>query len=296
MEFKYYESGDILETSSSLRSNCKTFHIEFIEALNSTTLSTENETILLNPLDIVISKHFKKVHVSSQENPAVRWFSVELRYPAPLNQYLVADNALIHDLMNIKNQEVDYIVFRNLDLKICHNYLDNLQTITQQKDQDQYFEFQTQAITGLLFTELLHKHRQKIAKSVSRFPSTDVKYASRDSQSGAIMTYLAMNNGNVTLQQMADHFGYQKNYLSRLCKKLFDLDFVHLRLNIRMNLASERLRLTNMSVNEISDELGYKESSTFIQNFIKAKKMTPAKYRNQFQQKYKTENAHPSDP
>ena len=45
---------------------------------------------------------------------------------------------------------------------------------------------------------------------------------SRDSQSGAIMTYLAVHNGNVTLQQMADHFGYQKNYLSRLCKKLFE--------------------------------------------------------------------------
>ena len=114
---------------------------------------------------------------------------------------------------------------------------------------------------------------------MSRFPSNDVKYASRDSQSGAIMAYLAVNNGNVTLQQMADHFGYQKNYLSRLCKKLFDLDFIHLRLNIRMNLASEHLRLTNMSINEISSELGYRESSTFIQNFIKAKHMTPAAYR-----------------
>lgn len=109
------------------------------------------------------------------------------------------------------------------------------------------------------------------------------------------MTYLAVNNGNVTLQQMADHFGYQKNYLSRLCKKLFDLDFIHLRLNIRMNLASEHLRLTNMSINEISSELGYRESSTFIQNFIKAKHMTPASYRNLYQ-KQRSENAHPEDP
>ena len=65
--------------------------------------------------------------------------------------------------------------------------------------------------------------------------------------------------------------------------------------NIRMNLASEHLRLTNMSINEISSELGYRESSTFIQNFIKAKHMTPAAYRSLYQNQ-QSENARPEDP
>ena len=295
MQVIYYDSNSILKTLNLQQNKSKNFHIEFIEALNPCKILADNTEFILDQYDIVISKHFQNVKVIGQTNPVIRWYAVELKYPAPLNQYLVADNALIHDLMNIKNQKVNYIVFRNLDNQICHSYLNSLELIINQSDHDQYFTFQAQGITGLLFTELLHKHRKKIGKSVSRFPSNDVKYASRDSQSGAIMTYLAVHNGNVTLQQMADHFGYQKNYLSRLCKNLFDLDFIHLRLNIRMNLASEHLRLTNMSINEISSELGYRESSTFIQNFIKAKHMTPASYRNLYQ-KQQSENAHPEDP
>ena len=54
--------------------------------------------------------------------------------------------------MNIKNQKVNYIVFRNLDNQICHSYLNSLELIINQSDHDQYFTFQAQGITGLLFT------------------------------------------------------------------------------------------------------------------------------------------------
>lgn len=297
MKFKYYHANSRLNTTDESSDKSKDFHIEFIEALNNLNIKSGNREFILNPLDIIISKHFKNVFIESQEDSAtLRWFSINIEYPNPLNRYLVADNALIHDLMNDKSTEVNYVVFRNLNLKICHNYLNNLQIIAEQPKQDPYFNFQAQRITGLLFTELLHFHRQKIAKSISSFPSSNVKYASRDSQSGAIMTYISENNGKVTLKQMAKHFGYQPNYLSRLCKTLFGLDFIHLRLNIRMNLACEHLRLSNMSISEISDELGYKEATTFIQNFIKAKHMTPAAYRQYYQRQYNPEKSNLEDP
>lgn len=105
-----------------------------------------NTEFILDQYDIVISKHFQNVKVIGQTNPVIRWYAVELKYPAPLNQYLVADNALIHDLMNIKNQKVNYIVFRNLDNQICHSYLNSLELIINQSDHDQYFTFQAQGI------------------------------------------------------------------------------------------------------------------------------------------------------
>lgn len=300
MKVKYYNSGEVINTFSvdTSKKENSTYHLEIIEALNTSLISSGSRRFILNPSDIIISPHYKEVSIISKTTKSknVRWFSIELVYPAPLNQYLIANNALIHDLMNDKNKDLEYVVFRNLNLGLCHNYLNNLEIIAKQPKSDQYFEFQAQRIIGLLFTELLHNHRKKIAKSISSFPSTNVKYASRDSKSGALMTYIAQKNGNVTLQEVANHFGYQKNYLSRLCKTLFDLDFIHLRLNIRMNLATEQLSLTTKSIDEISFELGYKETSTFIQNFIKAKKITPSNYRKIQQEKLKTETAHPDDP
>lgn len=155
----------------------------------------------------------------------------------------------------------------------------NLLEIFSTSDQDTYIDFQAQKVTGLMFTELLRDHRNKISKNQSDFPSAEVKYASKYTQSGAIMTYITSKNGNVTLDQVAKHFGYQKNYLSRLFHKLFNKDFIHFRLIIRMNIACEQLKLTTKSIEEISAELGYKDVSTFTKQFIESNGIKPSLYR-----------------
>ncbi|GHN21418.1 hypothetical protein ME784_19330 [Lactobacillus delbrueckii] len=96
-------------------------------------------------------------------------------------------------------------------------------------------------------TELLHQHRQKISKSRSNFPRKNVRHANRDAQSGAIMTYLTQKNGQVSLKEAAEYFCYQANYFSRLYRKLFATDFVHLRRNIRINLTEDQLLLMLIS-------------------------------------------------
>lgn len=119
-------------------------------------------------------------------------------------------------------------------------------------------------------TELLHQHRQKISKSRSNFPRKNVRHANRDAQSGAIMTYLTQKNGQVSLKEAAEYFCYRANYFSRLYRKLFATDFVHLRRNIRINLAEDQLLLTNKKLEEIADELGYQDLSSFSKAFAES--------------------------
>ncbi len=83
------------------------------------------------------------------------------------------------------------------------------------------------------------------------------------------MTYLTQKNGQVSLKEAAEYFGYQANYFSRLCRKLFATDFVHLRRNIRINLAEDQLLLTNKKLEEIADELGYQDLSSFFQGLCR---------------------------
>lgn len=279
--FKQYKNNQKIYYSQQ-SSNSNTFHFEFIEALKPCLLESGDRIITLSRLDIVVSEYFKDVRIKSKvtNQNCIRHFGIDLEYPSPLNQFLVANNPLVHDFMNDSARKLKYVVLTNLNDNITHNYM-NLLKIFASKEFDPYIDFQAQRVSGLLFTELLRNHRDKISKIQSDFPSVTVKHASKYTQSGAIMDYIISKNGNVTLDQIANHFGYQKNYLSRLFHKLFNKDFIHFRLGIRMNLACEQLKLTTKSIEEISFELGYKDVSTFTKQFIENKGIKPSLYRKE---------------
>ena len=284
--FRKYKSGVKIFDSSDVTNNKQVdsniFHIEIIEAIAPSFLQSGHRIINLNPTDIIVTQHFKNVIVKSPSfKHCLRHIGIDLHYPTPLNQFLVGDNPLIHDLMNDINPCLSYVVFQNLKEKICHSYIDLLEELVH-TDIDAFVMFEAERATGLLLTELLRNHQTKISKNQSEFPSQRVKYASKYTQSGSIMSYITNQNGNVTLQQVADHFGYQKNYLSRLCHELFEVDFIHLRLSIRMNLACEQLKLTTKSIAEISEELGYHDTSTFVQKFSDVNMMSPMEYRKKY--------------
>ncbi len=294
-----FVGGFHLNTTDSpfLQKSDTSFHLEFLECLGYFTVRTRYEKISLKKYDIILATGFKKVNVISNKPSNIsRFFQIDIDYPSPLNQFFVADNPLIHDLMNDVSNQYAFIVFRNLESQICHNYLNVLECLLARKKQDHYDRFQIQRVTGLLFTELLHDHHHKVAKSVSNFPKLAVKYRSRDTQAGAIMQYISSRNGQVSLQDTAQYFGYQKNYFSRLCHRLFNIDFVHLRMNIRITLAEEQLKLTVKSIEEISTELGYKDISNFTRTFTEIAGITPGKFRSTQGLKYAKEKVSRQDP
>lgn len=189
--YKKYTSGDAIK-SPQLDDQTLTsvFHLEFIEALNYCFLESSKK-IVLNQHDIIISQQFKKFKVKANTTQTcLRHIGIDLHFPDPLSQYLVGNNPLIHDYMNDNSSSLKYIVFTNLNELICHNYLNLLQIFATQSDQP-YLDFRAQRVTGLLLTELLRDHRKKISKSASKFPSTQVKHASKYTQSGMIMSFIS---------------------------------------------------------------------------------------------------------
>ncbi len=273
----------ITTRSKYARKSDRSFHLELLECLDDAVVSSPKERFFVNKYGLILATGFKKVSLQPQKaDGRFRLIQLDVAYPAPLNQYLMADNALIHDLMNDQEDKSYYIVFHLLSDLVCHNYLNLLDLLSQAGRGDAYDDFQSQRLFGLLCTELLHHYQVKINAAASTFPVKQIRHAGPDTQAGAILTYLTGKNGQASLREAAAYFGYQPNYFSRLCRKLFGHDFVHLRIRIRMNIAENELRLTNKRLEEISSELGYQDVANFSKAFSQLKGITPGAFRKKY--------------
>ncbi|AVK64291.1 AraC family transcriptional regulator [Lactobacillus sp. CBA3606] len=250
-----------------------------IESLTASVCEIDQQVVPLNPQDIILVQQATQIKVSAQ--PGVvkcRTFTANVTFPNPLNMTVVGDNPLIHDLMNDTSTASQYVVFHQLENRLSHTYCDLLVQMDQQ-DADRYLDFERNQVFSLLLTELLRQHRETVSLVDSQFPVRAIRHAGRETQAGAIFTYLSRQIATVTLTQAATHFGYQANYFSRLCRTLFNESFSAVKNRIRMEMAGRMLSLTTKGITEISFELGYKNVTSFYQAFSQAQGMTPTKFR-----------------
>ncbi|MBM7642534.1 helix-turn-helix transcriptional regulator [Streptococcus loxodontisalivarius] len=256
-------------------------HLYLLEILSPVTCRFNQGNLSLNAFDILLGQAFEEFTFSSidQSPILIRQYDLEFDIPGQLTEYTVGDNAIIHDLMNAENPGQAYVLFTNLDAGLCHAYLDAMEILEEQSDD--YSHFQSQKVSGLLFTELLREHEAKISKTQSNFPDREVRYATRDTQAGVIMKYVREHIYDISLKEAAAHFAYQPNYFSRLCQNLYGTTFNELKTHIKLEIAKEQLSMTTKGLEEISQELGYKAVSNFHRNFKAQVGMTPREYRQE---------------
>lgn len=98
---------------------------------------------------------------------------------------------------------------------------------------------------------------------------------------GKIKTYIdeQYKDPGLSLQQVADHFKYNMNYMSTLFKEEFGEKFVDYLMKVRMREAMRLLRETDETVQDIAMKVGYNHSVSFIRVFKKEIGKTPGDYR-----------------
>lgn len=94
-----------------------------------------------------------------------------------------------------------------------------------------------------------------------------------------ILSYIEANYISVTLQSVAECFGYTPNYISKLIKRATKKNFNELRHDLCMKEAAKLLTHTSLSANEISHIVGFLNSSFFYRLFHRYYNMTPNEYR-----------------
>lgn len=95
----------------------------------------------------------------------------------------------------------------------------------------------------------------------------------------SILSYIRNNYSGVSLQSIAKQFGYSQNYLSRMIKQQTGKTFVELLQQIRLDYAADYLTKTNLTLDKISEMIGYNDASYLNKIFQKKFGISPHQYR-----------------
>lgn len=98
----------------------------------------------------------------------------------------------------------------------------------------------------------------------------------------SLLLYIEKNYAHITLDEMAQHFGFNPNYLSSYLKKHTGLTFIKLVHLQRVNVAAEYLTYTNAPIEQIALKVGYENPSYFYKMFRKYLKLLPTEYREKY--------------
>ena len=97
--------------------------------------------------------------------------------------------------------------------------------------------------------------------------------------------YIQTNYATLTLNDLAEKFGYSKRQMIRIINTCTGTNFNAIVWLLRMEQACKLLRDSNMSAEEIAHQVGYQDLSAFHRSFARRMNTTPAKYRAQHRNK-----------
>ncbi len=90
---------------------------------------------------------------------------------------------------------------------------------------------------------------------------------------------------DITLEHVAEIFGFSSTYLSRIFKKYANVNYKTYVLNVRVEYAFKELLNTDRSVNKIAENNGFPDARSFAKAFSSRFGITPDKYRREMQKR-----------
>jgi len=143
---------------------------------------------------------------------------------------------------------------------------------------DEYYHYDSQSeqIIRLEIMVLFSRLIREVYNNV------DVSWKSDDKKTAnllSLLLYIEKNYSDITLDNMAQHFGYNSNYLSSFLKKSTGLTFIKLVHLQRINIAAEYLTYTEAPIEKISFKVGYENPSYFYKIFKSVLSVSPDVYR-----------------
>ncbi|MDO4287196.1 MAG: AraC family transcriptional regulator, partial [Eubacteriales bacterium] len=84
---------------------------------------------------------------------------------------------------------------------------------------------------------------------------------------------------DIKVQDIADHVGISRNYLSTLFQNILQVSPNAYLANFRLTRAKEQLTITDLSIGAIADMCGYRDPLVFSKAFKLKTGMTPTQYR-----------------
>ena len=227
------------------------------------------------------------------------------------NEWTKMEYSQISDEMEVisflfKKEYFDAYLLNTLmkDSLMTRFFIDNIKSTSNKSS---YFVFQFEPNQDVHFLALLllkqvvkmeYKHNE-ITKSAFLLFITEIAMNSDQALSledseltpdlliHQIMVDIESEYKTVTLSSLAQKYHFHPNYLSPLIKKETGRTFSHLLQQVKMKCATTFLVETEISVQQIAEEVGYTDKTYFFELFKREFGMTPKQYRNQHKIKQK---------
>ncbi|XVK96961.1 AraC family transcriptional regulator [Staphylococcus nepalensis] len=133
----------------------------------------------------------------------------------------------------------------------------------------------------ILIMQYLYDLAYKLQKQFPKIFSVNVDIINEDIQNA--VTYINANyQNNIMIVDVADYVNVTRSHLFRLFKKNLNCSPKAYLTYIRMYHASQLLIHSNILINEIARQVGYKDPLLFSKSFTKHFKISASEYRNQF--------------
>jgi YesN/AraC family two-component response regulator len=181
-------------------------------------------------------------------------------------------NFLIDSLSNIQQQQ-KYIIFNCQENLILQEIIENI--LCEYFDPSICSTDVIDAYMVVVFSELLRAFQKQNATCNKDDKLTHL---------GNILQYIEEQHGLCSLQSVAKYFGFNANYLSRLIKKQLGKNFKELIQELRFDKARTLLRTTNLSIEEVANQIGYNNIGFFYQKFDALYALSPKQYRDKMKE------------
>lgn len=190
-------------------------------------------------------------------------------YLDPLFYSQISDCRIIYDFLSIAEPKAEHLFFHSAgDAEIASLFRFLLQELSQN---DSYTDKNVRLFTVALVTFLDRKRPQQLLLQNSTMVA--------ENRFGKIMKYIGDHYPTCTLQEVAEKFGYNPSYLSTRFQKITGETFSHKLQSIRLLQAERLLLTTDLTVEQISVQVGFHDKSHFIRNFRNQYGETPSRYR-----------------
>ncbi|WP_070000332.1 response regulator [Cellulosilyticum sp. I15G10I2] len=139
---------------------------------------------------------------------------------------------------------------------------------------NQTMQIKTEHEAKCLLREFAHQYMEKINKQ-----KTDKSSIILDQ----LIVYINMHYAeNLTLDQLSSVCYLSPSYISKVFKKHLNTNFIDYLSSVRIRVAKRLMKNPELSMKEISSEIGYVDPNYFTRVFKKYEGITPSEYRSKF--------------
>ena len=166
-------------------------------------------------------------------------------------------------------EKIRYLLFHTENDLMIRNYI--LDMYKEQKNCDEYSDRIICSILTLFFVELTRRHGGHLSIPDNTREKTE--------EQSAMLSYMIANCSTVTLAELAEKFHFSVPYCSKLIKSISGKTFSNLLTEIRLHQGEQLLLGSQLSVEDISARVGYRNPESFIRAFRRLYQDTPSQYR-----------------